>query len=226
MYGLSLEWEHCPDGIELVDYAELSPPPAEWLPLLWEPDKVFRCKTDRRFPILLSVNLEDPVVLHFINARDDNARARFLARFGFLSNLHLDVDFRMPPTWTPDRSWPVGTRDDFVRAQGELRQLLALAGSDQEQEAEKSINLRLDSIRFDPVFEARRMSFKLRDLFSLLVREIIMVAENNARFTTCERCEAGILTGPGTGRRSHATYCSDRCRVAAMRARNAASSKR
>lgn len=35
----------------------------------------------------------------------------------------------------------------------------------------------------------------------------------------CLNCEVTIVTGTGTGRRSHAKYCSDRCRVAAMRKR-------
>jgi hypothetical protein len=38
--------------------------------------------------------------------------------------------------------------------------------------------------------------------------------------TACDHCGGVYWTGHRTGRRSHAKYCSDRCRVAAMRARN------
>jgi hypothetical protein len=36
----------------------------------------------------------------------------------------------------------------------------------------------------------------------------------------CAHCGAAYLTGPGTGHRSHRRYCSDACRVAAMRERH------
>ena len=61
-------------------------------------------------------------------------------------------------------------------------------------------------------------------LTQFMTMEIAMIAMHGAKLGTCEHCGAVFLTGPLTGRRSHAKYCSDRCRVAAMRARNAAKS--
>ena len=71
-----------------------------------------------------------------------------------------------------------------------------------------------------PVLVGRRLSFDLTDLGNLMLREIVMVVEKDARLTYCQHCRKAFLTGSTTGRRSHAAYCSDRCRVAAMRARN------
>ena len=128
----------------------------------------------------------------------------FLGRFGFL--LREDKFYE---------------RDDLLSEQRGVRKLLASAGSDKPNEA--TINKLLRS-NFVPVLEDRRLSFSLKSLCALMLREIVMVVEKDARFTTCQQCDKAFLTGPSTGRRSHATYCSDRCRVAAMRARNAASS--
>jgi hypothetical protein len=52
--------------------------------------------------------------------------------------------------------------------------------------------------------------------------EVRLAAEKGCKLARCANCNDGFLTGPLTGRRSHAKYCSDRCRVAAMRARQAA----
>jgi hypothetical protein len=51
--------------------------------------------------------------------------------------------------------------------------------------------------------------------------EIATAVEAGATMTACRHCDRRFLFGPHTGRRSHAKYCSDRCRVAAARRRNA-----
>ena len=58
-------------------------------------------------------------------------------------------------------------------------------------------------------------------LASFMAMEIALAHEAGAVVTWCEHCRKFFLTGPLTSRRSHAKYCSDRCRVAAMRKRNA-----
>jgi|KBSSwiStaDraftv2_1062776.scaffolds.fasta_scaffold34442_3 hypothetical protein len=209
--GLSLEWRHWPNGVELVDL------PRRTGPLDDEPDSILdvevsshgrtfrRCQSARHYPIRHTVDdLESPVVVHFINAHDDEACAQFLARFGFLYEHQTDCE-----------------RDAFLQDQRVLKNLLALAGSDQPEEAAKAINKRIrhtDSLI--PVLDGRRLSFALRNLYGLMLREIVMVVEKEARLTKCQHCDKAFLTGPTTGRRSHAAYCSDRCRVAAMRVRN------
>ena len=56
-------------------------------------------------------------------------------------------------------------------------------------------------------------------LAQFMSMELAMIAMHGADFGTCEHCGAIFLTGPLTGQRSHAKYCSDRCRVSVMRAR-------
>lgn len=208
--GLSLEWKHCPDGIELIDLGppkeHRGPRPQTMASDIRDPTgKTFRCRTSRRYPIRLSIDgLENPIVLRFANARDDDARASFLGRFGLLHADEAECGL-----------------EELKGYQVEMRKLLASAGVDEPDIA--LLNKRLRSSRSDlvPLLDGRRLSFRLDSLYGLMLREIVMVVEKDARFTTCQRCQAAFLTGPATGRRSHAVYCSDRCRVAAMRARNA-----
>ena len=47
------------------------------------------------------------------------------------------------------------------------------------------------------------------------------ISKEPVRDGACARCGKPFLTGPGTGRRSHRLYCSDSCRVMAMRERQA-----
>jgi hypothetical protein len=69
---------------------------------------------------------------------------------------------------------------------------------------------------------ALRMLLACYDLTTFMSMEVAMAAMQGAKLGTCDHCGNVFLTGPLTGRRSHAKYCSARCRVAAMRARNQA----
>jgi hypothetical protein len=65
-----------------------------------------------------------------------------------------------------------------------------------------------------------RVLLKCSHLIALMKMEVAMIVAHGARIGECEHCGDMFATGPMTGRRSHARFCSDRCRVAAMRARN------
>ena len=66
------------------------------------------------------------------------------------------------------------------------------------------------------------MLLQSQTLFGFMLMETTMAIVHDARVAQCEKCGAVFLTGPLTWRRPHARFCSDRCRVAAMRARQAA----
>jgi hypothetical protein len=68
---------------------------------------------------------------------------------------------------------------------------------------------------------APRMALQSQSLFAFMLMEAAMIAAHGVRLTSCKQCDGAFVTGPLTWRRSHARYCSDRCRVAAMRSRNA-----
>jgi hypothetical protein len=128
-----------------------------------------------------------------------------------------------------------GTDLDVVaKQQKELRGWLATAAGSSQVDALHAINSSLARYRLlnlQPAFDlageggAPRMLLRCEDLMQFMTMEIAMVAMHGAKLAECEHCKDVFLTGPLTGRRSHAKYCSARCRVAAMRARNAANAK-
>jgi len=184
--GLQLEWESLPDGARLDG-------------------KTFKARTPRRFPFKLDVeNLEDPLVVQFINAHTDEEREAFLAKYGF----------------------PNGGREylraDALRDQAELRKRLKLAGSESSEEVSKAFRL-LEEYRpaVYPDLNGRRLMLLVMTPRDLMFMEIALVAQNDVRFAACEQCGTAFLTGPLTKRRSHAVFCSPRCRMAATRARQA-----
>src|SRR5262252_6417356 len=74
MYGLFLETYRCPDGAELV------------LDTHSRPESLFfRSRTTRRELLRLEIeDLKNPVVVEFVNAREDADRIKFFSQFGAL----------------------------------------------------------------------------------------------------------------------------------------------
>ncbi len=103
---------------------------------------------------------------------------------------------------------------------------MELAGSGQADEAATVVNKRLASSKglalVPALVDGNRLSLRLRSLYALMLMELAMIVEKGARLASCGHCKVVFLTGPTTGRRSHVRFCSDRCRVAAKRARNTA----
>jgi hypothetical protein len=156
-------------------------------------------------------NLEDPIVIRFANARDDEARRRFLSDYGLL----------LPGSEVE--------RGEILDTQTYFRRLLAQAGSGKTEKV-SAVNTALASHRgfaLAPSLDlaggtdAVRLSLKPQSLLAFMLMEVAMVALHGARLATCNHCGEMFLTGPLTWRRSHARFHADRCRVAAMRARNA-----
>jgi len=208
-YGLFLESDRCPDGFELA------------------PDKHgllhFRPRTERTEPLRLEMqNLENPVVVEFINAREDADRIKFFAKYGSL------WPFRLPSTGRIIEM-PL-FHDDVPKFQERRRKLLAFA-SGSPVEALQAINEAVEQygdLKLAPKFDlageggAPRMLLKCDNLGTFMTMEVAMIATSGAKLATCKQCGKIFLTGPLTWRRAHAQYCSDRCRVAAMRVRNKA----
>jgi len=65
-----------------------------------------------------------------------------------------------------------------------------------------------------------RLIYRVNNLLAFMAMEAALIAEAGAKAKHCENCLTLFIHGPLTGRRSHAEYCSDKCRVAALRRRN------
>ena len=187
----------------------------------------FRARSARRQPIRLEFqNLENPVVVEFVNAREDSELAQFFSKFGWDSSDGLGHQ-----GWLSGSSGVsnYGPRLEFVlTSQKEFRNWLGSLGGASALDALRAISSSYGyaGIQLEPEFDLSgeggtpRMLLKCSSLTNFMKMETAMAAMHGAKLATCERCGAVFLTGPLTGRRSHAKYCSDRCRVAAMRARN------
>jgi hypothetical protein len=198
MIKISFEGDRCPDGVEMVAA---------------ENDTQFRFRTSKRVQVRIEhENLSSPVVVAFANANSDPELQVFLSRYGMLTALDKDMSFV--------------SRRVTLTNQKFLRSLLIAAGGANVANAIDTINHQIPAelsprITFG---ENQRpvLSLTAPDLFNLMLLECVAVVEHGAKYAECEKCKKSFLTGPLTGRRATAKFCSDRCRVAAMRARQLA----
>src|SRR5262245_24740794 len=122
MYGLAVEVERCPDGVELVDLPE-SVGSTGTLASSRPAMTVFRYRTERRESGRFEfVDLEKPIVLAFVNAWNDEQLCRFFARYGLM---------------TPE---PQIERKDVLISQSQFRLLLQRAGGDDATAAIEAVN--------------------------------------------------------------------------------------
>jgi hypothetical protein len=234
MQGLALEEQvHCPDGVEWTQLADRNEAKL----------RGYRYSTDRReFVRVRMVDLEQPLVTRFVNARiegrSDDGMAKFLGRYGF-------------PVAVSVRGQQKGfmSADDLEDLKKRVRRLLRVAGSVPKALAIPLINDALskktewgigisdapprkpDRLRLVPRLDVpMERTYNLQtpmlvlgveSLFDYMVMECAFVATVGARTTACAKCRDLYLTGPLTWRRSHSVYCSDKCRVSAMRKRQA-----
>lgn len=199
MIPIKLHWERRVDGFERDTE---------------RPDQL-RARSERTDPLIHEItDLEDPVFLHLMNCRTDKDFIAFLYRFGSPMNfndgvLHLPIIRGM--------------------AEGLRTQAMGTIGKDlSPQERAYFVNEALSTVTLRPSYGYSeqtgrgRLILEADTLYGFMMMEHSVAHEAGAVATTCEHCDRIFLTGPLTGRRSHAKFCSDRCRVAAMRARNAA----
>lgn len=166
-----------------------------------------RPKSNRFEPITYDIpNLEDPIAIRFINAaKTDADTLAFMARFGL-------------PTKINEAYLP-----SMTLAAKHAKKLL---GADNEADKVRRANKALEAVTLTPEFDrngpggAARLVMHPDTLMDLIQLEIAFAHEAGAVLASCEQCSKHFLTGPLTGRRSHAKFCSDKCRKAAMRKRN------
>jgi hypothetical protein len=209
VYGLSLEWSRCPDGVELFDYGDRDANKALLAQRSGGPH--YRYLSARRWVTRYDLDdLSDPIVLTFVNGQTNDAREEFFSKFGFLHEDQSEISVK-----------------EAIHIQKDLRRILYCIGGQDLISAREIVNIRARQLQLIPSLERRRgqtearLTLRPRTLTGFMVMEIAMIAANGGRLTGCQHCGEWFVTGPLTGRRSHAKFCADRCRVAAMRARNA-----
>jgi hypothetical protein len=233
---IQLNWRRRSDGFELKVFQRSD----------GSAYKVAQPRSTRTDPIFReAINLEDPVALHFVNCNSDRFIA-FLDRFGSLEGEinKSGIDPALPMVRNLSRR---GRSRAAVESETQSRRPLNLDELENRR-AVLSGNIAMTNpmAKTDPTEKVRylnkmidtadaivwpsfvysegsmRFVLKADTLYDFMVMEVAAIHEAGASATSCEHCHRMFLTGPLTGRRSHARYCSDRCRVAAMRVRNAA----
>jgi hypothetical protein len=221
--GFAINLERCRDGVELVEQRDRT---------------LFRYRSEQidRWRHAF-VDLEKTVLVDFVNAVDDEQRQAFFEQYGLMLNidrgtlLRRDEETREAPLILDKRGHrPAIDREAVLQNQSWFRALLLDAGSGVESDAIVDINsIYAQSTLYDlaPAFHRAgprgkpQVVMESRTVIGFMILEAAMIATNDARVHECEYCRSLFLTGPATWRRSHAVYCSDKCRVAAMRARKA-----
>lgn len=155
-------------------------------------------------------SLEDPVFLRLVNARTDEALAVFLHDFGApngeasveLGGLRALANTLLS---TAEASLYMATR--HAAAFERMHKLMA------------GVSARPLFVQFE---REPRMVLEAATLEDFMKLEIGAAFEAGVKVMLCQHCDRMRLTGPLTGGRAHAKFCSNKCRVAAMRARQAA----
>jgi hypothetical protein len=214
MIPIQLDWQRPRDGVEIVENTNEK----DIYPGI--DNRIARARSQHMEPITYNIfNLENPIALHLINCRSDADFIAFLSRFGMLMN-HLK---------SPDAP-DYADMTELSGAKGDLEDILWLSSSHDTLDRIDHVNEILKYTRLHPTIRylnakaVPQLVLQPSSLADLLSMETAFAFEVGAVLSHCAHCSKAYLTGPMTGRRSHAVYCSDRCRVAAMRARNSAKS--
>jgi hypothetical protein len=195
MISILYDTERCLDGLTLVD-------------------GFFRPLSARREPVrVVTADLDDPVVLQLLNARDD--------LLPFMSRYSAGAVYT-PWGGAPDPMYEPNVHFSTIAGwQILLRQRVTEAGSSDQVAA--LVSLSDPHIRTAISFHLRdgraQMLVRCDELFDFMRLEAAMIAIEGAKLVTCGCCGNYFAAGPATSRRTDAQYCSDKCRVAAMRAR-------
>jgi hypothetical protein len=201
---ISVVTQRCPEGVELAD-----PPSQEIGEATVRGDVALagptvRFKSPNRDELRLYLHtLENLVALRFINARSDAQLLSFFQRYGLLI-----ADFPIEVS---------GARSRQGSLENAFRTLLINDTLERPKAREwfaRSLN------KVPPLVQlhfGQQGSFQFelrgRSLWQFMALEIAAAAAKGVRLHECANCGDAFITGPLTGRREHAKFCSDKCRV-------------
>ena len=250
MYDLHLTWKRCRDGVAYAPTSKAMvfepTPPGEFGPGLLglgrhvekeleEPE--FRDRSTDVVEDHWQISRPDDfIVLRFVNAKTAQQMQTFLGRYGFLK--------RQSPDGRSLERW-------IRAEQSYLKTVLTVAGAEAPKATVPVLNqalvqhqvvpappapffmpsespdfelapLKLEPILHnDPAAKLPTLGFRSPTLYDHMVMECVTIAVRGIAALTCQNCGNLYLSGPTTGRKAKGRFCSDRCRVADMRKRNA-----
>lgn len=174
------------------------------------------------------VDLKAPLFVELINCRTVQDRMRFVREHGEIDGSRLMFSAG------PAAAVPL----DFAQSLLATAEMLLAPENDEPQPGktreaflQMTNMLLLRGVSMQPLLEihegATRFVLEVQDLAAFMAMELAIAVEVGAKTSRCKaerpwgaRCDKLILHGPTTGRRSDREYCSDRCRLIALRTRN------
>lgn len=214
MIRISLLWETCADGIEVVPANSLDR--SEELFDEEEGALVARYRSARRKPVRFVLDsLNNPLVVQLGNARSLKHLEAFYGQYG------LEM---LPFHRAEERHASPISRPEEIRSRALISSLVAMGrGAPAARREHANLVLRDLPIRTQLIAagKARSVGLFTNNLFNYMRWECIAVAEVGAQLIECPRCQKFFLVGPKTERRADAVYCSNGCRQAISRRRSA-----
>lgn len=194
MFPLRLSWQLPQDGVAADPGGN---------------DPFFRRRSDRFIATEVTVrDLEDPAAIALANCQTTRDFEAFITRRGFL----------VACDGPEETSLLTGLASDFS-ADLELCNAPVMAKIERARQlVQDPVTVQLD-VQLNTETERPEIVHRVLTLSDLMRAEIVLAYQAGAAFGRCQHCSKGFLTGYLTGRRSSSVFCSDRCRVAAMRAR-------
>jgi|GEM_PF-6137644 len=206
MIPIALEWRRPLDGAEI---AHDDPDGGE--------DGVIRYRSERSGPISFRLStLENSVALELLNTTGIEGLVVFVSKYGLPSPMSGGSS-KLP---RQPLALIEALKDDVfdILTTSEI-------GNPLDRVAQANHLLKyttlVPSFEFSETENRQRLIFRPRSLEDLIATECAVALDVGASLLRCAHCSKAFLIGPHTGRRSHSTYCSDKCRVAATRARQA-----
>lgn len=213
-YPLTMEWEFCPDGVEVVELGPSAPGIGAVNYLRGEdrPEgagRYFRYRTEARQRQTFTLkNLADAMILDFANAEGEEGLAAFFTQYG------------LPMARDADKGALVGPVVQYQELfQGIVRSL------DDQAAASRDINLVLANIgllqvspRLDRFNGGLVLTYRPGNLYAYMMLEASYMTIGQVSSDACLNCGRLFVTGHRTRQNARRRFCSDRCRVAWNRA--------
>lgn len=162
--------------------------------------------------------LNEPLVVDFINAKGRDALTKFLQTYG-LPQTPEEPASALVPVWrviqyqslfeTTLKMYRAGVTE---AARGLFQKLAGLL-----------VTLRPD-IQISDTKDTLRLSLETNSLAGFMCMEAAAIITGGSRVMVCDHCGKFFMSGTDTGKRHRysVAYCSNRCRVAAQRKRDRA----
>lgn len=217
--GVELMWARCRDGAALHDYGKIADAnlSASSLSNVLTGRWIRNRSTEVHLYTLRLADLKKPLFERFINCISPQDFVEFVSEYGIPGPSAYDG---MDATET-ELAGMESVRDG-------IRRVLDKSAKGSAYEGASAFNSFVTALRgtaLKPLLAiwqntaAPSLCFQPVNIYGYMAMEVAMAISSAAALRTCRHCSSAFLAGPLTSKRSNAYYCSNRCRVAAQRAK-------